>query len=155
VPTDDAVLDLGVPRHELLGWTVLVLLVASGGLGALVTGRGAVAVGCLVFVAAVVALVGPAVVGRVVAYPAGHLTIRSPLGTARWEMEDVEDVVVAPAARSEGSSIPPPLWGIELVTTSGVDVPLPSTRVLPLPALRRRLDRQAAALRAWLDAGPA
>lgn len=157
--------DLGVPGREVAGWSVLFVLLAGAVAADLRWGSGAVAVGGVVVLVLLGGSVVPSVVGRVVLHPEGHLTVRSPLGTARYEMEQIDTVVVASAGpvaegaehdRFEGSAPALPLFRIaELVLLHGVDVALPSTLALPLPPLRRRLDRQVAAVRAWLEEGPA
>lgn len=148
--------DLRVPTRELAIEALLVALLAGAGAVLWPTALTPLAVLCLALAVGVGVGAGLRAVGGAVAHPEGHLTVGSLSGTARYEMEDVLDVVAAPVSHDPGQGPPIPLgWGAELVLRSGVDVPLPCTRVPSLPALRRRLDRQVEDLRAWLEEGPA
>jgi len=161
----DGVLHLGVPRSEVAGWLVVLLAVAAAGLADLRWGNGALAIACLVVVVVLGGTVVRPVLSAVTAHPEGHLLVRGSLGTARYEMEQIDAVVVAVLGPALGASTwlfrqldgprLPVLHGAELVLFGGADVPLPCTHVIPLPPLLRRLDHQVAALQAWLEKGPA
>ncbi|GHE09397.1 hypothetical protein [Klenkia taihuensis] len=158
----DGVLHLAVQGRAVAGWVLALAVVAAAGLADLRWGSGAVAVACLAVVLLVGTVVLPPVLGSVSAHPEGHLVVRWLLASHRYEMEEIDSVVVAPAGpQLSGSAlfgqrgIALFARGAELVLFSGAEVPLRSTQVLVLPPLLRRLDREVAALQAWLDEGPA
>lgn len=118
---------------------VLVVVVLAGGFPPLLT---------IVFLAFVVGITGyntATALSRARAHADGSLEVRNRLTTRRLQRADIDRVVLG---RQGG---PGSLRRLELLLRDGATLNLVATEVPPLPGLRRRLEEQAAGLRAWLD----
>ncbi|MGY2064357.1 hypothetical protein [Blastococcus sp. SYSU DS0619] len=82
---------------------------------------------------------------RVRAHADGSLEVRNRLTTRHLQRSGIDRVMLG---RQGG---PGSLRRLELLLGDGTTLHLVATEAPPLPGLRRRLEQQAAELRAWLD----
>lgn len=102
----------------------------------------------ILFIAFMVGITGyntATALSRARAHADGSLEVRNRLTTRRLRRSDIDRVMLG---RQGG---PGSLRRLELLLRDGTTLHLVATEVPPLPGLKRRLEEQAAELRAWRD----
>ena len=143
-------LELRLPAFALA--TYAVSLVVAAGMVVLYVredfDRGLFGVVFPLFLIGILAVNTATALSRVRAFADGTLEVRNRFTTRTVHRSDVERVLVD---RQPGFGSPRRL---ELLLTDGQGLHLIATEVPPLPGLRRRLERQAEQLRAWVAGTP-